>query len=53
MEFSVTTQKVENKLLKSGKLKLEYMIDICGVRAEISRLSLTVTHDKIKENQNS
>ena len=53
IEFSVTTQKVENKLLKSGKLKLEYMIDICGVRAEISKISLTVTHDKSKENQNS
>ena len=53
MEFSIPTQKVENKLLKSGKLKLEYMIDICGVRAEVSRLLLTVTHDKTKENQNS
>ena len=51
MEFSVSTKTVENKLLKSGKLKLEYMIDICGVRAEISRMSLTVTHDKTKENQ--
>ena len=53
LEFSVTTEKVDNKLLKSGKLKLEYMIDICGVRAEISKLYLTVTHDKTKENQNS
>ena len=51
MEFSVSTKTVENKLLKSGKLKLEYMIDVCGVRAEISRMSLTVTHDKTKENQ--
>lgn len=53
LEFSVTTKTVDNKLLKSGKLKLEYMIDICGVRAEVSRMLLTVTHDKTKENQNS
>ncbi len=53
MEFSVSTQKVDNRLLKSGKLKLEYTIEICGVRAEVSRLSLTVTHDKSKENQNT
>ena len=53
LELSVNTQKVENKLLKSGKLILEYMIEICGVRAEKSRLSLTVTHDKSKENQNT
>ena len=53
LEFTVSTKTVENKLLKSGKLRLEYMIDICGVRAEISKLSLTVTHDKTKENQNS
>lgn len=53
MEFTVSTQRVENKLLKSGKLKLEYTIEICGVRAEVSRLSLTVTHDKSKENQNT
>ena len=53
LEFSVTTHKVENKLLKSGKMKLEYTVEICGVRAESSRLSLTVTHDKTKEIQNS
>lgn len=53
IEFSVTAQNVENKLLKSGKLKLEYTIDICGVRAENTKILLTVSHDKIKENQNS
>lgn len=53
MEFAVSTKTVENKLLKSGKLKLEYTVEVCGVRAETTRMLLSVTHDKSKENQNS
>jgi hypothetical protein len=53
LELTVATEYVENKLLKSGKLKLQYQIEICGVRAENTKISLTVSHDKSKENQNS
>lgn len=49
LEFTVITETVCNKLLKSGKLILDYAIEICGVRAENSFLSLTVVHDKSEE----
>lgn len=53
IEFTVVTDKVDNRLLKSGKLNLDYAVEVCGVRAENSNLILTVIHDKseaIKEN---
>lgn len=45
VEFTVRTSKVDNRLLKSGKLNLEYSIDVCGVRAESSQMNITVVHD--------
>lgn len=45
VEFTVRTSKVDNRLLKSGKLNLEYSIDVCGVCAESSQMNITVVHD--------
>ncbi len=49
LEYTVRTSRVENKLLKSGKLVLEYAIDVCGVCAESTKMSITVIHDKSEE----
>ncbi len=49
IEYTVLTLKVENKLLRSGKLVLEYAIEVCGVRAEASRMVITVIHDDFEE----
>ncbi len=51
LEFTVLTEKIDNRLLKSGKLILDYAIEVCGVRAENSYLNLTVVHDKSEETQ--
>lgn len=45
IEFTVKTFKVDNRLLKSGKLNLDYSIDVCGVRVETSQMTITVVHD--------
>ncbi len=50
MEYTVRTSRVENKLLKSGKLVLEYAIDVCGVCAESTKMSITVIHDTSEKN---
>lgn len=49
LEFTVLTDKVDNRLLKSGRLILDYSIEVCGVRAENSYLNLTVVHDQTEE----
>ncbi|MGM9643332.1 MAG: DUF1934 family protein [Eubacteriales bacterium] len=46
MEYTVRALRVDNRLLKSGKLVLEYAIDVCGVCAENTRMTVSVTHDK-------
>ncbi len=50
MEYTVRTMKVDNKLLKSGKLTLEYAIDVCGICAELTRMNISVVHDDFGEN---
>ncbi len=50
IEFTVRTMKVENRLLKSGKMILEYAIDVCGVCAEMTRMSISVIRNDFEEN---
>ncbi len=51
LEFTVLTSTLENNLLKSGKMTIDYAVEICGVRAENSHISLNVIHDKSEETQ--
>ena len=44
IEYIVYAGKVDNRLLKSGKLTLEYVIEVCGIRAEATKMELTVNH---------
>ena len=43
------TDLLENRLLKSGKMTIEYSIEVCGVRVEYTSMKLSVVHDKSKE----
>lgn len=49
LEFTVITRALENNLLKSGRMSIDYAVEICGVRAENSHISLNVIHDKSQE----
>lgn len=49
VEFTTRTELLENRLLKSGKMNLEYSIEVCGVRVEHTSIKLSVVHDKSKE----
>ncbi len=49
VEFTTRTNLLENRLLKSGKMTLEYSIEVCGVRVEYTSMRLSVVHDKSKE----
>ncbi len=49
VEFTTRTDILENRLLKSGKMTLEYSIEVCGVRVEYTNIRLSVAHDKSKE----
>ena len=49
IEFTTKTDTLENRLLKSGKMTLEYSIEVCGVRVEYTKMKLSVVHDKSKE----
>ncbi len=49
IEFTTHTKHLENRLLKSGKMILEYSIEVCGVGVEHTNIKLTVVHDKSKE----
>ena len=49
VEFSTRTDLLENRLLKSGKMNLEYSIEVCGVSVEHTSIKLSVIHDKSKE----
>ena len=53
LEFTVVTDRVDNRLLKSGKLILDYAVEVCGVRAENTAITLTVVHDKSEEINNN
>lgn len=44
IEFTVLTHKLDNNLLRSGRMTIDYSVDICGVRAESTHISLSVTH---------
>ena len=47
-EITVLAQRVDNRLLKSGKLKLEYSVYICGVCAEINEINISIVRDTEK-----
>ena len=49
VEFTTRTERIENRLLKSGKMVLEYSIEVCGVRVEYTNIKISVVHDKSKE----
>lgn len=49
LEFTVITSALENNLLKSGRMSIDYAVEVCGVRAENSHISLNVIHDKSQE----
>ena len=49
VEFTTRTERLENRLLKSGKMLLEYSIEVCGVRVEYTNIRISVVHDKSKE----
>jgi hypothetical protein len=49
VEFTTRTEQIENRLLKSGKMVLEYSIEVCGVRVEYTNIKISVIHDKSKE----
>ena len=49
IEFTTGTERLENKLLKSGKMTISYFIEVCGVRVESTEIKISVIHDKSKE----
>ena len=49
VEFTTKTELLENRLLKSGKMSINYSIEVCGVRVEHTSIKLSVVHDKSKE----
>lgn len=46
IEFTVFASRVENRLLRSGKMTLDYVIEVCGIRAEEMQMTLTVSHSE-------
>ena len=45
IEVTVLAGKVDNRLLKSGKLNLEYSVYVCGVCAEITEMNISIVRD--------
>ncbi len=45
IEITVVAQKVDNRLLKSGKLILNYSVYVCGVCAEINEINISIVRD--------
>ncbi len=46
MEYTVKTEYLENRLLKAGKMLMDYSIEICGLTLESTSMKITVIHDK-------
>ena len=46
VEFTTRTEILENRLLKSGKMTIEYSIEVCGVQVEHTSMRLSAVHDK-------
>lgn len=44
-ETTVLADKVDNRLLKSGKLTLSFKVYICGVCAEETQMDISIVHD--------
>ena len=45
MEVTVVATKVDNRLLKSGKLNLDYSLYVCGVCAEVNEMNINIVRD--------
>ena len=45
MEVTVVATKVDNRLLKSGKLNLAYSVYVCGVCAETTEMNVSIVRD--------
>ena len=45
IEVTVVATKVDNRLLKSGKLNLEYSVYVCGVCAEVTEMNIVIVRD--------
>ena len=48
IEVTVVAGKVDNRLLKSGKLNLEYSVYVCGVCAESTEMNISIVRDTEK-----
>ena len=45
LEVTVLASKVDNRLLKSGKMNLSYEVYVCGVCAEITEMNISIVRD--------
>ena len=45
IELTVVASKVDNRLLKSGKMNLCYSVCVCGVCAEITEMNISIVRD--------
>lgn len=45
IEVTVVATKVDNRLLKSGKLNLDYSLYVCGVCAEVNEMNISIVRD--------
>lgn len=50
IEVTVVAEKVDNRLLKSGKLVLNYSVYVCGVCAEINEMNISIVRDTDNKN---
>lgn len=45
IEVTVVATKIDNRLLKSGKLNLAYSVYVCGVCAETTEMNVSIVRD--------
>ncbi len=45
IEVTVVATRVDNRLLRSGKLNLEYSVYVCGVCAETTEMNIGIVRD--------
>lgn len=45
IEVTVAAERVDNRLLKSGKLVLSYSVYVCGVCAETNEMNISIVRD--------
>ena len=45
IEVTVVAERIDNRLLKSGKLNIAYSVYVCGVCAEINEMNISIVRD--------